>query len=110
MLRLLALPVALILVAVLVYLLVLLLRGARPGHGDAAAAAARPRWEIDTVMENGWTMIVVRKVRPGRDGPVELARQTVRAIPDDDPNWDDLYREGMAEARNRVSTLEIESP
>lgn len=108
MLRLLALPVALILVAVLVYLLVLLLRGTRPGHGDAAAA--RPRWEIDTVMENGWTLIVVRKVRPGRDGPVELARQTVRAIRDDDPNWDDLYREGMAEARNRLSTLEIESP
>ncbi|WP_433500386.1 hypothetical protein ACQP1K_08880 [Sphaerimonospora sp. CA-214678] len=106
--RLLTLPVTLILVAALIYLLTLLLRDARRARGGGTSAA-RPRWEIDTVMENGWTLVVVRKVRPGRDGPVELARQTVRAIADDDPNWDERYREAMAEARSRLSTLEIES-
>ncbi|GGO03771.1 hypothetical protein GCM10010116_07340 [Microbispora rosea subsp. aerata] len=105
--RLFALPVTLIVIAVLIYLLVLLARGAKPASGRDAAGA--PRWETDTVMENGWTLIVIRKVAHGRNGPVELSRQTVRAIKDDDPNWDELYRQGMLEARNRVSTLEIES-
>lgn len=104
--RLLALPVTLIVIAVLVYLLVTLVRG---GGASRRGVAGTPRWEVDTVMEDGWTMIVVRKVVPGRDGPVELTKQTVRAIPDDDPNWDERYREAMVEARNRVSTLEIES-
>ncbi|MEW9529995.1 hypothetical protein [Microbispora sp. NPDC049125] len=105
--RVFALPVAFILVAALVYLLVVLLRGT-PAYARRGAAAP-PRWEVDTVMENGWTLIVVRKVAPGRKGPVELTSQTVRAIPDDDPHWDERYREGMAEARARVSTLELES-
>ncbi|MEU7695804.1 hypothetical protein OHB01_39055 [Microbispora hainanensis] len=105
--RLLALPVTLIVIAVLIYLLVVLARGGRPASRREVAGQAR--WETDTVMENGWTLIVVRKVAPGPNGPVELTRQTVRAIPDDDPAWDERYREGMLEARNRVSTLEIES-
>ncbi|MEV4457541.1 hypothetical protein [Microbispora sp. NPDC049633] len=105
--RLLALPITLIVIAILVYLLVTLTRGGKPASRREAAGA--PRWETDTVMENGWTLIVVRKVALGPAGPVELARQTVRAIKDDDPNWDELYREAMVEARNRVSTLEIES-
>ncbi|MBX6386741.1 MAG: hypothetical protein IRZ07_27820 [Microbispora sp.] len=103
--RLLALPMTLLVIAVLIYLLVMVIRGGRPASGAVGA----PRWETDTVMENGWTLIVIRKVVPGRNGPVEVSRQTVRAIKDDDPNWDELYRQGMAEARNRVSTLEIES-
>jgi heme/copper-type cytochrome/quinol oxidase subunit 2 len=105
--RLLALPVTLIVIAVLVYLLVTLARGGKPAARREAAGS--PRWETDTVMENGWTLIVVRKVAVGPNGPVELTRQTVRAIRDDDPDWDERYREGMLEARNRVSTLEIES-
>jgi hypothetical protein len=105
--RLFALPVALIVVAVLVYLLVILIRGwRRPAQQDARAT---PRWEVDTIMEDGWTLIVVKKTVPGRRGPVELTRQTVRAIPDDDPHWDERYREAMVEARSRVTTLEIES-
>ncbi|WP_169950711.1 hypothetical protein [Microbispora sp. H11081] len=105
--RLLALPMTLILIAVLVYLLVVFTRGGgRAARREAGGAA---RWETDTVMENGWTLIVVRKVALGPAGPVELARQTVKAIRDDDPDWDELYRDGMVEARNRVSTLEIES-
>ncbi|MEN3535895.1 hypothetical protein AAH991_12330 [Microbispora sp. ZYX-F-249] len=105
--RLLALPMTLIVIALLVYLLVVLARSGKPASRRGAAGA--PRWETDTVMENGWTLIVVRKVALGPAGPVELARQTVRTIKDDDPNWDELYREAMVEARNRVSTLEIES-
>ncbi|TQS27678.1 hypothetical protein [Microbispora sp. KK1-11] len=105
--RLLALPVTLIVIAVLVYLLVTLARGGKPASRREAAGS--PHWETDTVMENGWTLIVVRKVAPGPNGPMELTRQTVRAIRDDDPDWDERYREGMLEARNRVSTLEIES-
>ncbi|MFC0861490.1 hypothetical protein ACFHYQ_04175 [Sphaerimonospora cavernae] len=106
--RLLALPVTLIVVAALIYLLVVLLHPA-PRDRRVTGAAAKPQWEIDTVMEDGWTLVVVRKVAPGRNGPVELTKQTIRAIPDNDPNWDELYREAMAEARSRVSTLEIES-
>lgn len=105
--RLLALPMTLVLIAVLVYLLVVFTRGG--GRASRREAGGVPRWETDTVMENGWTLIIVRKVSTGPAGPVELARQTVRAIRDDDPNWDEIYREGMLEARNRVSTLEIES-
>jgi hypothetical protein len=105
--RLFALPVTLLVVAALIYLLVILLRGWR---GSAPQdARGMPRWEVDTVMEDGWTLIVVKKTAPGRRGPVELTRQTVRAIPDDDPHWDERYREAMVEARSRVSTLEIES-
>ncbi|GAA0391299.1 hypothetical protein GCM10009530_48230 [Microbispora corallina] len=104
--RLFALPATLIVVAVLVYLLVTLLRGAR---GAAPPGETAPRWEVDTVMQDGWTLVVVRKVARGRRGPVELTKQTVRAIPDDDPNWDERYREAVAEARSRVSTLELES-
>ncbi|GII27626.1 hypothetical protein [Planotetraspora mira] len=105
--RLFALPATLIVVAVLVYLLVILLRGWRRAAQDASGT---PRWEVDTVMEDGWTLIVVKKTAPGRRGPVELTRQTVRAIPDDDAHWDERYREAMVEARSRVTTLEIESP
>ncbi|MBP2706592.1 hypothetical protein JOL79_22550 [Microbispora sp. RL4-1S] len=104
--RVLILPATLIVVGALVYLLVVLLRGAR---GGGRTPAAPPRWEVDTVMENGWTLVVVRRVLPGRGGPVELTKQTVRAIPDDDPNWDERYRQAIAEARSRVSTLELES-
>ncbi|WP_433224109.1 hypothetical protein [Microtetraspora malaysiensis] len=106
--RVLALPAVLILVAVLVFLLVILIRGAvRAKPGGAAGQA--PRWEAHTAMENGWTLVVIRQVTQGRDGPVELARQTVRAIPDDDPHWDERYREAMLEARSRIATLELES-
>ncbi|MEU8273060.1 hypothetical protein ACFYOK_15910 [Microbispora bryophytorum] len=105
--RLLALPVTLIVIALLVYLLVTLTRAGKPAARREATGS--PRWEAGTVMENGWTMIVVRKVAPGPNGPLELTRQTVRSIRDDDPEWDEHYREGMLEARNRVSTLEIES-
>jgi heme/copper-type cytochrome/quinol oxidase subunit 2 len=104
--RLFALPVTLIVVAILVYLLVALVRGARSAP---RTVESKPHWEVDTVMQDGWTLIVVRRVVRGRGGPVELTKQTVRAIPDDDPNWDERYREGMAEARSRVSTLELES-
>ncbi|MFF4777679.1 hypothetical protein [Microtetraspora fusca] len=106
--RVLALPAVLIVIAALVFLLVILIRGAvraRPG----GAAAQESRWEPHTEMENGWTLVAIRKVTQGRDGPVELARQTVRAIPDDDPHWDERYREAMQEARSRIATLELES-
>ncbi|GII54862.1 hypothetical protein Pth03_32510 [Planotetraspora thailandica] len=104
--RIFALPVTLIIVAGLIYVLVLLLRGARR---DRRAVPAEPRWEVDTVMENGWTLVVVKRIAHDRGGPVELARQTVRAIPDDDPHWDERYREALVEARSRATTLSIGS-
>ncbi|MEV0967742.1 hypothetical protein [Microtetraspora glauca] len=106
--RILMLPAVLIVVAVLVYVLVILVRGAvraRPGGTTDQV----PRWEAHTAMEDGWTLVVIRRMTQGRDGPVELARQTVRAIPDDDPHWDERYREAMLEARARITTLELES-
>jgi hypothetical protein len=106
--RVFALPVALIVVAALIVLLVILVRGAVRSRAAAEPAQA-PRWEAHTEMEDGWTMIVIRKVADGRNGLTELTRQTVRAIPDDDPHWDEAYREAMIEARSRITTLELES-
>ncbi|GLX00801.1 hypothetical protein [Microtetraspora sp. NBRC 16547] len=105
--RVLILPTVVIVVAALVYVLVILIRGAvRPGGG----AVEPPRWETHTAMEDGWTLVIIRQMTRGKDGPVELSRQTVRAIPDDDPHWDERYREAMLEARSRITTLELESP
>lgn len=105
--RLFALPVALIVVAALVWLLVILVCGAI--RSRAAEPPQAPRWEAHTEMADGWTMVVIRKVTQGRTGPIELTRQTVRAIPDDDAHWDERYREAMLEARSRITTLELES-
>ncbi len=105
--RIFALPVALIIVAALIYVLVVLVRGAIRSRTPEAPQAAR--WETHTTMEDGWTLVVIRKVAQGRNGPIELTKQTVRVIPDDDPNWDERYREAMLEARSRITTLELES-
>jgi hypothetical protein len=105
--RVIALPVALIVVSALIVLLVILVRGAV--RSRAAEPAQDPHWEPHTEMKDGWTMVVIRKVANGRNGLTEVTRQTVRAIPDDDPHWDEAYREAMTEARSRITTLELES-
>jgi heme/copper-type cytochrome/quinol oxidase subunit 2 len=105
--RIFALPVALIVVAALIYVLVVLLRGAT--RSRTPEPTEPPRWETHTAMEDGWTLVLIRQVAQGPNGPIELTKQTVRVIPDDDPNWDERYREAMLEARSRITTLELES-
>lgn len=39
----------------------------------------------------------------------EIGRQTVAAIPDADPEWEERYHEAMAQARSRVAALESEA-
>ncbi|MBC6458679.1 hypothetical protein [Actinomadura sp. HBU206391] len=67
------------------------------------------RWETHTEVGEGVTSVVVRRVTEGRSGLLELGRQVIRTIPDDDPEWDTKYHAAMAEARSRVAALEIES-
>jgi hypothetical protein len=81
----------------------------------AVAGRARPaveedaRWETHTEVGEGVTTVVVRRVATARQGVLELGRQVIAAIPDDDPEWDAKYHAAMAKARSRVAALEIES-
>ncbi|WP_141580965.1 hypothetical protein [Actinomadura sp. WMMA1423] len=69
------------------------------------------RWETHTESSDGVTTVVVRRVSRGDSGDVlaETGRQTVAAIPDADPQWEDRYHEAMAQARSRVAALESET-
>ncbi|GAA2085630.1 hypothetical protein [Actinomadura alba] len=102
----------LLFLCVLVYLVVLALSGGS-GRGRAGRAAppveADARWETHTEVGGGVTAVVVRRVTDGGQGVLELGRQVIRTIPDDDPEWDTKYHAAMAEARSRVAALEIES-
>jgi hypothetical protein len=74
-----------------------------------AALEEGARWEAYTEVGDGVTTVAVRRVAQTRSGPLELGRQVIRTIPDDDPEWETRYHAAMAEARSRVATLESES-
>jgi len=69
------------------------------------APTSVPRWQADTELSEGHTLVVIRKL----SGENELARQVVASIPDRAPDWDTLYHDAMAEARSRAAALESES-
>ena len=50
------------------------------------------------------TRVVVRLGRPG--GPLD--ERTIAEIPDNDPQWDALFTEAMARARERAAVLNVE--
>jgi hypothetical protein len=105
--RFLVLPLMLLVIALLIYLMLSATRG--PSQAERAKAARRAGWTTATEMKDGHTIVLVRQMAEIRGAPVELARQVIAQIPDGVPDWETRYREAMAEARIRVSTLEIES-
>jgi hypothetical protein len=105
--RVLATPVTLLVIALIVYLVIVALRGpSRAEHTKAIRSAA---WQTATEMKDGTTIVLVKQVAEVRGETIELARQVVAEIPDKAPDWDARYHEAMAEARSRASALQIES-
>ena len=105
--RFLILLITLLVIAAIIYLMIGAIRG--PSQAERAKAAGRAAWKTATEMKNGHTIVLVQQVGEIRGATVELARQVIAEIPDGAPDWDNRYHAAMAEARSRVSTLEIES-
>ncbi|SNS15858.1 hypothetical protein [Actinomadura mexicana] len=103
--------IVLVALAVPAVVVVLLLYGLsdRSSRGRARLEGGA-RWEPHTESSGGVTTVVVRRVSRGGAGDVlaEIGRQTVAAIPDADPEWEEHYHEAMAQARSRVAALESE--
>jgi hypothetical protein len=94
--RVLAIPLALLIVALLIYLLVMPRRRPLP---------RRAEWKADTELCAGITYVLVRQL----SGDRELGRQVIGEIPDAAPDWERLYHEAMAEARSRAAALQAQS-
>ena len=105
--RILAMPLTLLVIALVVYLVIIAMRG--PSHAERTKAIRRAEWTTGTEMKDGRTIVVVRQLAEVRGASVELARQVIAEIPDAAPDWDQRYHEAMAEARSRASALQIES-
>lgn len=97
--RVLAIPLALLIVALLVYLLI----GLPKPRQRAAVASAE--WKTATELRDGVTYVLVKQVAGDR----ELGRQVIGEIPDAVPDWEQRYHEAMAEARSRAAALQVES-
>ncbi len=95
--RALAVPLALLVVALIAVLLVIAFR--RP------ATAPEARWEAGTEITDGVTVVFVRHAAGAR----ELGRQVIAELPADLPDWESRYHEAMSEARSRASALQIET-
>lgn len=104
--RLLILLVTVLVIALAVMLVV---SAFRQSGDDEQALEATARWETHTISADGVTTVIVRKVAQGPRGLVEFGRQSIAAIPDNDPDWETKYHEAMAQARSRVAALQIES-
>ncbi|TNY35743.1 hypothetical protein [Thermomonospora catenispora] len=103
--RLLILLVTVLVIALAVALVVNAFRGG----GEERVLESDARWEVHTSSADGVTTVVVRKVVHTGRGPVEFGRQSIAAIPDDDPEWETKYHEAMSQARSRVAALQIEA-
>jgi hypothetical protein len=97
--RALAVPLALLIIALIVALVLIVVRGG----GDKSAPAAR--WVVGTESKGGVTRVLVRHLA----GDSELGRQVVGTIPDDAEGWDERYHAAMAEARSRAAALNSDS-
>ncbi|MFD0685446.1 hypothetical protein [Actinomadura fibrosa] len=104
--------ILLVMLAVAAAVIVLLLY-AFGGIGRDGRRTARPgaRWEAHTESSGGVTTVVVRQVSRDGSGDVvsEHGRQTIAAIPDADPAWEERYHDAMAQARSRVAALESQN-
>src|SRR4051794_37010981 len=95
--RALAIPLALLVVALAAALLVAAFRRPAPG--------GRGRWEAATELRDDVTVVFVRHVAGSR----ELGRQVVAELPADAPDWETRYHEAMAQARSRAAALQSEA-
>lgn len=93
-LRLLAIPLFVLLAAIVLYIAI-------RGSGRPPV----PRWEAATELTDGVTVVFVRHVAGGR----ELGRQIIAELPDDAPDWEQRYHEAMATARSRAAAMQVES-
>lgn len=99
--------IALLVIALLIYLLISAMRGS--SQAERTKAVRQAAWTTATEMKNGHTIVLVRQVAEIRGETVEMARQVIAEIPDGIPDWESRYHEAMAEARSRASALQIES-
>jgi hypothetical protein len=97
----------LLVIALLAYLVIIAMRG--PSQTERAKAVQQARWKTATEMRDGHTIVLVQHVAELRGETIELGRQVIAEIPDAAADWDTRYHEAMAEARARVSALQIES-
>jgi hypothetical protein len=105
--RILAMPLMLLVIALVVYLVIIAMRG--PSRAEQTKAIRQSEWTTATEMKDGNTIVLVRQVAEVHGESLELARQVIAEIPDAAPDWEQRYHEAMAEARSRASTLQIES-
>jgi hypothetical protein len=105
--RILAMPLMLLVIALVVYLVIIAMRG--PSRAEQTKAIRQSEWTTATEMKDGNTIVLVRQVAEVHGESLELARQVIEEIPDAAPDWEQRYHEAMAEARSRASTLQIES-
>ncbi|HEY7487817.1 MAG TPA: hypothetical protein VH912_25420 [Streptosporangiaceae bacterium] len=105
--RILAMPITLLVIALVIYLVISAMRG--PSQAERTKAVRRATWTTATEMKDGRTVVLVRQVAEIRGATVELNRQVIAEIPDAVVDWDSRYHEAMAEARARASALQIES-
>jgi hypothetical protein len=95
--RVLAVPLALLVVALIATLLVIAFRG--PSRARIA------RWEALTELRDDVTVVFVRHT----SGTREVGRQVIAELPAGLPDWESRYHEAMAEARSRAAALESET-
>src|ERR687895_2756334 len=105
--RILAMPLVILVIALVIYLMIIATRG--PSRAERTKPIRPAKWTTPTEMKEGHTIVLVRQVAPGRGESLELARQVIAEIPDVAPDWEQRYHEAMAEARSRASALQIES-
>jgi hypothetical protein len=105
--RILAVPLMILVIALVVYLVIIAMRG--PSGAERTKAIRRAAWTTATEMKDGHTIVLVRQVAEVRGASTELARQVIAEIPDAAPDWEQRFHEAMAEARSRASALQIES-
>lgn len=96
--RALAIPLALAVIAAIVLIVIIVIRGAEKPSGPT-------RWVVDTELKNGVTRVLIRHMA----GEQELGRQVIKEIADDAEDWDARYHEAIAEARSRAAALSTES-
>ncbi|NVI89445.1 hypothetical protein [Actinomadura sp. BRA 177] len=103
--------IVLVALAVVAVVVVLLMYAFADRSSGRTALERGARWEAHTESSGGVTTVVVRQVSRDDAGDLraELGRQTVAAIPDGDPEWEERYHEAMAQARSRVAALESEA-
>lgn len=75
------------------------------GRTPPALTQGPARWRTGHYAASGHTRIVVQRVAP--DGAV-VDEHVVATVPEDDPDYDALFLEGMARARQRVALYEAE--